>query len=92
MIKKLNKQEGSFILASLPKSLKEIESLGMPADVMGIATRLLGEGYTESEELSQCHPSCPGKPSLRPIPEQKIPDAVGEGKACRSLRSTSGNI
>jgi Ca-activated chloride channel family protein len=52
MIKKLNKQAGSFILASLPKSLKEIESLGMPADVVGIATRLLGEGHTESEVVN----------------------------------------
>ncbi|MDD2744033.1 MAG: VWA domain-containing protein, partial [Rhodocyclaceae bacterium] len=52
LIKKLNKQAGSFILASLPKSLKELESLGMPADVMSIAFRLLGEGYTESEVVN----------------------------------------
>jgi Ca-activated chloride channel family protein len=52
LIKKLNKQAGSFILASLPKSLKEIESFGMPADVMGIAVRLLGDGHAESEVVN----------------------------------------
>jgi Ca-activated chloride channel family protein len=52
LIKKLNKQAGSFILASLPKSLKEIESLGMPADVMCIAVRLLGDGHAESEVVN----------------------------------------
>jgi hypothetical protein len=51
LIKKLNKLAGSFIVASLPKSLDEIARHGAPPEFMDIALRLMGEGHSERDVL-----------------------------------------